>query len=408
MNKLTALCRGAAAGAGLMYFFDPRQGPRRRALMRDAFVRLSNDTAHAIDVTSRDLRNRWHGLKAELSGCVSRDPGQADDQQLIARIRTHLGRVCSHPRAIEVDAHNGRVVLRGPVLSSEAQRVFNGVRGVRGVAHVENQMQQHAQAGNVSALQGGSQRPGSQWDLMQERWSPATRLLAGAGAASLLACASGRGLLTGTLGAIGLGMISGNNPLLGNQNRRNHRRQNNAGRAGSLNRPLAARRERAFGGISGDIDAESAEERESMKVSNIMTPSPATCHRDTKLSEVARLMHQCDCGAIPVVDEGTNHPIGVITDRDITIRAVAEGRNPLDLTAGQCMTSPVETISCEASLDQCTDQMETSQVRRMIVVDQDGKVCGIVAQADIAMYAPEEEIGELVHDVSTPTPTPTI
>lgn len=145
-----------------------------------------------------------------------------------------------------------------------------------------------------------------------------------------------------------------------------------------------------------------------MKVSNFMTPSPATCHRDTPIQEVARLMHQCDCGAIPVVEEGTNHPIGIITDRDITIRAIAEGRNPLKLRAGDCMTSPVETICCEASLEECTDKMESSQVRRMIVVDQDGKVCGIVAQADIAMYAPEEETGELLHDVSMPTPMPTI
>jgi CBS-domain-containing membrane protein len=72
------------------------------------------------------------------------------------------------------------------------------------------------------------------------------------------------------------------------------------------------------------------------------------------------------------------------------------------------MTSPVETIFCEASLDECCDKMESSQVRRMVVVDQDGKICGIVAQADIAMYAPEEETAELVHDVSAPTPTPTI
>ena len=145
-----------------------------------------------------------------------------------------------------------------------------------------------------------------------------------------------------------------------------------------------------------------------MKVANIMTPSPATCHRNTKLQEAARLMKQCDCGAIPVVEEGTNHPIGVITDRDITVRAIGEGRNPLEMTVADCMTSPVESISSEASLAECLDKMEASQIRRIIVVDADGKIAGIVAQADVALYAPEDEPAELVHDVSAPTPAPTI
>ena len=145
-----------------------------------------------------------------------------------------------------------------------------------------------------------------------------------------------------------------------------------------------------------------------MKVSDIMTPSPATCHADTTLKEVARLMLQCDCGAIPVVHPGTNEPVGIITDRDITIRTIAEGRNPIELKTSDCMTSPVESISCEASLDECTDKMEASQVRRMIVVDQDNRICGIIAQADIAMYAPTEETAELVQDVSAPAPMPTI
>jgi len=145
-----------------------------------------------------------------------------------------------------------------------------------------------------------------------------------------------------------------------------------------------------------------------MKVSNIMTPSPATCHRGTKLQEVAKLMRDCDCGAIPVVEEGTNHPVGIVTDRDITLRAIGDGRNPLDLTAADCMSTPVETISSEATLDQCLDKMESSQVRRMVVVDQDGRIAGVIAQADIAMYAPVEETAELVHDISTPAPAPTI
>jgi CBS domain-containing protein len=164
----------------------------------------------------------------------------------------------------------------------------------------------------------------------------------------------------------------------------------------------------ATGGMFDRDVYEFGEEYSSMRVENIMTPSPATCHRDTRLQEAARLMLSCDCGAIPVVEEGTNHPIGVITDRDITVRSVGEGRNPLDMKVGDCMSSPVETISSETSLEECLDKMEASQIRRMIVVDQDGKIAGIVSQADVALYAPEDETAELVHDVSTPTPAPTI
>jgi predicted transcriptional regulator len=80
----------------------------------------------------------------------------------------------------------------------------------------------------------------------------------------------------------------------------------------------------------------------------------------------------------------------------------------MDLKTSDCMTSPVETISSEAGLEECLDKMESLQVRRMIVVDQDNKIVGIVAQADVALYAPEEETAELVHDVSTPAPAPTI
>jgi CBS domain-containing protein len=405
MNKAMAMCRGAALGAGLMYFFDPRQGARRRALLRDACVRLSNETRQAIDVTRRDMGNRLQGIKSEVSSYFSgTSSAPVDDDQLKARVRSHLGRVSSHPRAIEIEVRGGRVRLRGPVIAAEAQRVFDCVRHVPGVQHVDNEMEQHQEAGNISALQGGSERPGAQWDIMQERWSPSTRLLVGAGAASLLACVSGRGLLAGTLGAIGLGMLTGNTPRrMVSPNRQGgpqHRQMSpgqNRGQTGRF----------SIGGLSDRGGYEFGEERYGMKVSNIMTPSPATCHRHTKLQEAARLMLQCDCGAIPVVEEGTSQPVGIITDRDITIRAVAEGREPQSLTVADCMTSPVETISSEATLEDCVDKMESSQIRRMIVVDSDNKTVGIVAQADIAMYAPHET-AELVHDVSSPAPAPTI
>jgi len=103
-----------------------------------------------------------------------------------------------------------------------------------------------------------------------------------------------------------------------------------------------------------------------------------------------------------VVGAGDKRVAGIITDRDIVVRSIAEGRNPLSLTASACMTSPVFTIDENASLDDCTDLMESKKVRRVPVVSSSGALVGIVAQADVARHASRQEAGELVRDVSTP------
>ena len=138
-----------------------------------------------------------------------------------------------------------------------------------------------------------------------------------------------------------------------------------------------------------------------MKVKEIMTASPASCTEDTPLQEIARTMVGRDCGSIPVVRDGKTLA-GIITDRDVVVRAVAEGRNPLTLKAKDCMTSPAISIGEDASLNECTDLMESKQVRRMPVVDKSGALVGIVAQADVARHASQKEAGELVRDVSAP------
>jgi CBS domain-containing protein len=139
-----------------------------------------------------------------------------------------------------------------------------------------------------------------------------------------------------------------------------------------------------------------------MKVKEIMTAVPAVCGPDTPLEEVARTMVGRDCGAVPIVAAGGGRVTGIITDRDIVVRAVAEGRNPMTLTASACMTSPVFTIDENASLDDCTDLMESKKVRRVPVVSANGALVGIVAQADVARHASRKEAGELVRDVSAP------
>jgi CBS domain-containing protein len=140
-----------------------------------------------------------------------------------------------------------------------------------------------------------------------------------------------------------------------------------------------------------------------MTVRDVMTANPAVCMRITGLVEVARQMVACDCGEIPVVDNETAmHVIGVVTDRDIVCRTVAEGRNPADLAAGDCMTSPVVTVTPEASLDVCVNLMEERQVRRVPVVDERGRLIGIVAQSDIARKANRTLTSDLVREVSQP------
>lgn len=141
-----------------------------------------------------------------------------------------------------------------------------------------------------------------------------------------------------------------------------------------------------------------------MNVREIMTTDPACCTSDTPLQEVAQMMVDNDCGCIPIVDsKDSKIPVGMITDRDITTRVVAEGRNPLDLTAGDAMTASVVTVTPETSIEDCCNLMEENQIRRIAVVDENGACCGMIAQADIATNASDHKTAEVVQEVSRAT-----
>jgi CBS domain-containing protein len=141
-----------------------------------------------------------------------------------------------------------------------------------------------------------------------------------------------------------------------------------------------------------------------MQVRKIMTADPACCTSATTLQEVAQMMIDHDCGEIPVVDNKENKmPIGVVTDRDIVCRTVARGLNPLDLTAGDCMTTPCVTVTPDISIEECCRILEDNKIRRVPVVDADGCCCGIVALADIALHAKKNATVEVVKEVSEPT-----
>ncbi len=138
-----------------------------------------------------------------------------------------------------------------------------------------------------------------------------------------------------------------------------------------------------------------------MEVREIMSENPACATAETNLQEVARMMVDNDCGCIPIVDrEDTKRPIGMLTDRDITIRTVAEGKNPLNLTAGDVMTENVVTVTPDMSVEECCNLMEDKQIRRIAVVDQKGACCGMVAQADIAINAGDRKTADMVQEVS--------
>jgi CBS domain-containing protein len=141
-----------------------------------------------------------------------------------------------------------------------------------------------------------------------------------------------------------------------------------------------------------------------LQVKDVMTQDPVCCTPTTSLKEAAQLMVEHDCGEIPVVDStDAMKPIGVITDRDITCRTVARGKNPLEMTVGECMSSPCVIVTPETTLEECCKAMEASLVRRIPVVDEAGRCCGIVSQADIAKNAAQEDTAEVVKQLSQPT-----
>lgn len=138
-----------------------------------------------------------------------------------------------------------------------------------------------------------------------------------------------------------------------------------------------------------------------MKITEIMTANPATCEPRTPLRDVAKMMRDNDCGEIPVVEDRRSlKPVGVVTDRDIACRAVAQGKNPLVLTARDCMTSPCVTVTAEASLEDCVKALEENHIRRVPVVDESGRCIGIVSQADLSLRADPAVAAEVLRELS--------
>jgi CBS domain-containing protein len=149
-----------------------------------------------------------------------------------------------------------------------------------------------------------------------------------------------------------------------------------------------------------------------IRAHEVMTRHVATVQPGTPVERAARIMEEADCGALPVSgDNGVL--VGMITDRDIALRVVARGRDARHTTVGDCMTGRVFACHAGDSLAHCIDQMARHQVRRLPIIDERGRVVGIVAQSDLARHAARHaahgeraEVARFVCAVSEPSDVP--
>lgn len=205
--KQEDLLGGLVLGAGLMYLLDPDKGGRRRAMFGDQALHLIARIRDAAATTGRDLSNRSRGIVAEGRSRLRSET--VSDTVLEARVRSELGRLVTHPGAIQVVADVGQVTLRGPVLADEVETLFSGVRSVRGVNEVISRINVHEVAANVPGLQGQNPRPEPRFELLQKNWTPAARLLTGTlGGALALRGMRGSGRLDAGLALAGLALLS--------------------------------------------------------------------------------------------------------------------------------------------------------------------------------------------------------
>jgi CBS domain-containing protein len=133
-------------------------------------------------------------------------------------------------------------------------------------------------------------------------------------------------------------------------------------------------------------------------IRDLMTSNPTTIEPDKTVVDAAKLMGDEDAGLIPIV-EGQKL-VGTITDRDIATRVVAESKDPQSTKVRDVMTSRLVTVDPDQDLDEALRLMAQHQVRRLPVVEGDGKIVGIVAQADVAKHSSDEQTGEVVQQIS--------
>ena len=134
-------------------------------------------------------------------------------------------------------------------------------------------------------------------------------------------------------------------------------------------------------------------------IRDVMSSNPCAIDADKPVAHAAKMMKQEDVGLAPIV-EG-DRLVGTLTDRDIVLRVVAEGKDPQTVTAREVASTDVVTIDAQQDLDEALRLMASNQVRRLPVVEE-GRLVGVLAQADVAREANEDQTGQLVEDISQP------
>ncbi len=194
MSKLTSFPGGVLIGASLMYFLDPVRGRKRRARIQEAVTHAERVERELFGRAVRDAQHRVHGLTERVIHPPSSD---VDDVVIAERVRARLGRAVSHPRALEVVVHDGRAILRGPILEREAASALACARRVSGVREVIDRLERHMHAGRIAELQGEGHVLAKK---KSEAWPPLLQAGAtGAGALMLLYGALVRRGLVGSL-----------------------------------------------------------------------------------------------------------------------------------------------------------------------------------------------------------------
>lgn len=133
-------------------------------------------------------------------------------------------------------------------------------------------------------------------------------------------------------------------------------------------------------------------------IRDVMTSNPQSVEPSSTVADAARLMRDHDVGSLPVVENGKL--TGVVTDRDIAVRAVAEGKDPQSTKVAEVLSQDLVTIDPQQDLDEALRLMARHQVRRLPVVEEDGRLVGIVSQADVAALGDDSKTGQMVEEIS--------
>lgn len=137
------------------------------------------------------------------------------------------------------------------------------------------------------------------------------------------------------------------------------------------------------------------------RVTDAMTRDPRSVELETPVTEAAKILRDEDVGSLPVVKDG--RVSGMVTDRDLAIRVLADGRDPGSTRVADVVSGDPVTVRPDQDLDEALRLMARHQVRRLPVVEDGDRLVGILAQADVALTGDDERAGEVVEEISRPT-----